>query len=333
MQVAQRGTSSTDFNYASVDRFKVNASGTDELAITQEQSSDSPTGFKNSYKITVDTPETGWIGSEFVSVTMFLEQQDLTHLNYGSSDALSTTLSFWVKSSVTGTYSIAIYVLDTANRIITKTYTINSANTWEYKTITIEGDTNGSGFANSSSERYGLYFGLTAGPDRISSDSTSWGAYAGTKLLYGQTADVGSVSGATWQITGVQLESGDTATPFEHRSYGEELALCQRYYQQIEGSKQGAFSPCMIAYATSAAQGTLTLPTTMRANPSVSFTGTFKLEDGGAAYTTSNTNFSGTATSIHSINYWIGGFSGLTDGYPYYAYTSSGGTLKIDAEL
>jgi len=89
----------------------------------------------------------------------------------------------------------------------------------------------------------------------------------------------------------------------------------------------------MISYQSGAAQGTLTLPVTMRANPSISFTGTFKLEDGGAAYTTSNTSFDGTANSIHSINFWISGFSGLTDGYPYYAYTQSGGTLKIDAEL
>ena len=135
------------------------------------------------------------------------------------------------------------------------------------------------------------------------------------------------------EIANVKVEEGHVATDFEHRSYGEELSLCQRYYQQIEGSKQGSFSPCMIAYSTSAAQGTLTLPTTMRANPSVSFTGTFKLEDGGAGYTTSTTTFAGSSSSIHSINYWIGGFSGLTDGYPYYAYTSSGGTFKIDGEL
>ena len=310
MQVAQRGTSSTSFNYATVDRFKVNASGTDQLAITQEQVSDSPSGFQYSYKITIDTPETGWIGSEFVSVTSFIEQQNLTHLKYGTSDAVSSTLSFWIKSSVTGTYSIGIYVLDTTNRIITKTYTINSADTWEYKTISIEGDTNGSGFASSSSERYGLYFGLTAGPDRITADSTSWGAYSGTKLLYGQVADVGSVSGATWQITGLQLEVGDTATPFEHRSYGEELSLCQRYYWQNED----VFVYSKSREADRHRDCTISLPVEMRATPTVT-----KLTD--------PTGFTAS---------WVSGgkqsirMSGIA---PSDGYVATCGTAKADAEL
>jgi len=132
-------------------------------------------------------------------------------------------------------------------------------------------------------------------------------------------------------ITGIQLEVGSQATPFEHRSFGEELALCQRYYQSRE-AKQGNWGSS-IAYSTSAAQQWLTFPE-MRAAPTVTFTGTLRLENGDSTFDTSTTSFAGSSTSTQSISYWIGGFSSLIDNDPYYVYaTPTTSQMKFDSEL
>jgi len=238
MQVAQRGTSSSSAGYQTVDRFRFTSSDMDQLAFTQSQDTTGPSGFTNSYKLTVTTPETTTEAEEQLFMFQAIEAQNLQQLGYGTAEAKQLTLSFWVKSSVTGAYCVAFYQND-GNRLITSTYSISSANTWEYKTITIDGDTSGT-INNDNGAGLELYFFLSVGPDRKTTDSTSWGTWAGAKFGYGQVADVAATSGATWQITGVQLEVGDTATPFEHpRSYGDELARCQRYYYQRGGAIQG----------------------------------------------------------------------------------------------
>mgnify|MGYP001478929118 CR=1 FL=1 len=238
MQVAQRGTS---FNIAHdgdreafpVDRFKfIMDTAMDSYDATVEQSSDAPDGFANSFKITTGTAETGVDAEEYILVEHKVEAQNLQQLNYGSASAQLTTFSFWVKSSVTGTFGMSVYVPD-SGRIIGKQYTINSADTWEYKTITVEGDTSGSGIANDNGEGVRIAWWLLAGSDFTGTDNTDWVDFVTT--AYGDAVEqngVGTTAGATWQITGVQLEVGSVATPFEHRSYGEELAACQRYYFQ-----------------------------------------------------------------------------------------------------
>ena len=135
------------------------------------------------------------------------------------------------------------------------------------------------------------------------------------------TGTTGTDANNYFQVERAQLEIGDTATDFEHPVFGQEIQLCKRYFQRISGFKQGAYSPCMIAYSTTAAQGTLHLQTTMFSTPSVSLEGAgLKLEDGGAGYPTSSTTFAGQVGSENHINFWIGGFSGLTDGNAYYCY-------------
>ena len=263
MQVAQRGTSSTTASintYATVDRFRLLTPTTfGELALTQEQSTDAPTGFATSYKLTVSTPETALAANELLRLQQRIEGQNLQHLKKGTSDAESVTLSFWVKGSITGTYTIDIFDQDNF-RAIAKSYTINSANTWEYKTFTFSGDTTGA-LDNDNANSLTVAWNLAAGTDRTSGTlATSWEANTAANLAVGQT-DIITTSGATWQITGVQLEVGDTATPFEHRSYGEELARCQRYYYQSGG------------FYSYTEQKFYTLPTIMRANPSVSASG------------------------------------------------------------
>ena len=260
MQVAQRGTSSSSAGYQTVDRFRFTSSDMDQLAFTQSQDTTGPSGFTNSYKITVTTPETTTEAEEQLFMFQAIEAQNLQQLGYGTSDAKQLTLSFWVKSSVTGAYCVAFYQND-GNRLITSTYSISSANTWEYKTITIDGDTSGT-INNDNGAGLELYFFLSVGPDRKTTDSTSWGTWTAAKFGYGQVADVAATSSATWQITGVQLEIGDTATPFEHRSYGDELARCQRYYNSIHDHY-------LSYYTSTSCISDVTYPVTMRANPTI----------------------------------------------------------------
>jgi hypothetical protein len=264
MQVAQRGTSATTFAYGTVDRFKPTEGSTSSLAITQTKDTNAPSGFSNSLKITVNTAET-MSGSKQLAVFHAIEAQNLQQLGYGTSDAQSITVSFWVKSSVTGTYCLSLYENDD-NRNIGATYTINSANSWEYKTITFPPDTVGV-IDNNTGGGLETYFFLSIGPDRKSADNTSWATWSAARFGYGQVADVAGTTNATWQITGVQLEAGKVATPFEHRSYGEELALCQRYYQKMyygAGANNAGYSN---SYGTWHATS---VP--MRAAPSVSGT-------------------------------------------------------------
>ena len=236
MQVAQRGTSSTAVTaggYYTVDRYRLSYNdGLDELQFTQEQSTDAPTGFSNSLKLTVTTAETTLAAAERVRLQQRIEGQNLQHLKYGTSDAEYLTLSFYVKSNVTGTYGIHLDNDDSA-RGVCATYTINVANTWEKKTVSIAGDTTGS-FNNDNDRALDISWVLVAGTDYTSGTlATSWESNTNANNApSGQVNLVDTVSNS-WQITGVQLEVGDTATPFEHHNYGDELAKCQRYYQRI----------------------------------------------------------------------------------------------------
>jgi hypothetical protein len=225
MQVAQRGTSPTmtgggDY---SLDRFgHYYSSG----AVTTAQSSTAPAGFTKSLLITVSTAASSPTYNFFYQK---IEGLNCTDLDFGLSTASSVTLSFWVRSSVTGIYSVAITNYD-GDRAYAVQYTINAANTWEQKTITIPGDTTGTWYTNNS---VGLYvrwnMGSASGSRLISAGSWQVANADGATGSTGANTWV-NTSGATFYITGVQLEKGTAATAFEYRPYGNELALCQRYY-------------------------------------------------------------------------------------------------------
>ena len=318
MQVAQRGSSASipanTVTYAA-DRWFAYYSSTDELAGTIAQDADAPDGFALSTKITTTTAETTIAADEYASFTQRMEGLDLQGLGFGTSAAQNLTLSFWVKSSITGTFAINMYQPD-GSYVIGSTYTINSANTWEYKTITLDGNTLGS-IVNDSTEGLRVTFTLAAGSDWTSTDNTSWGSYANGKWSYGQTQNgLITTLNATWQITGVQLEVGSEATPFEHRSYGDELARCQRYYYQVDnGTQNGKFYAAQ--YTASYKMFHFPFPTTMRATPtstlpisSGALTEWNPTKDSVLAYITSNTSDTGT-----------------------YHVPSSGNSAKFDAEL
>jgi hypothetical protein len=256
MQINQRGTSGTitSGNYL-VDRFKVFQDTSATLTYTQ--STDAPSGFVNSSLITVTSggTVTSAQGNTFLQQ---IEGSNVTDLNWGTANAKTVTLSFWVKCSVTGTFGGSITNGSNA-RSNPFTYTISSANTWEQKSVTISGDTTGTWVTNTNT-CIAVWFSLGTG-STLSGTAGTW-ATANYISATGATSVVGT-SGATFYITGVQLEKGSTATSFDYRPYTTELALCQRYY--INYGQCG-----LVAYSTQGVVATVTYPVTMRASPTVS---------------------------------------------------------------
>ena len=234
MQVAQRGTSVTGNNssgYLTCDRWNISGSiGT--RTVTQQ--ADAPEGYYNSLKIEITTAETSPSAGHAFAIEQRMEGQNLQMLKKGTANALPVTISFWVKSNKTGTYILEIDDNDNS-RNINKSYTVSSSGVWEYKTITFGGDTTGS-LNNDNAHSLRVFFWLDAGSNfRGGTLATSWESTTNANRAEGNVTFADTV-GNTWQITGVQLEVGDTATPFEHRSYGDELARCQRYYTEAPGN-------------------------------------------------------------------------------------------------
>ena len=250
MQVSQRGTSETGvgavIKYANApDRVKyvsLNSAGTHQYTISQ--STTAPEGFGNSYKLDCTTADTVLANDVVVFLSVSpTEGQNLQHLKYGTSNAQSVTLSFYVRSNKTGTYVAELYNADSFKHI-TKTYAIDSADTWERKTLTFVGDT-ASGFDNDTNRSLEVIFCLGAGTNYTSGTAPStWTSLTDANRYVGQTVNLADNTANEFYITGVQLEVGETATPFEHpRSYGDELRRCQRYYQVIDrgrGSAKGS---------------------------------------------------------------------------------------------
>jgi hypothetical protein len=236
MQVAQRGTSETGVNvgtFHTVDRFQyAEGSGGGSGALTESQSTEAPDGFANSFKFEVTTTDT-LSGGENVLVRTRLEGQDLQRFKFGTSAAEKMTVSFFVRASETGTYGLQIMIGPASNESAMQSYTVNSANTWEYKTITFDGSTSYS-IPNNSSRGFDLNFMLDCGPD----DLTSPYGFTTTGAFRAPTGQVNfmQTSGNTWQITGLQLEVGDTATPFEHISFGDQLQKCRRYFYNLQSA-------------------------------------------------------------------------------------------------
>ena len=231
MQVAQRGTSVTGItaspNYCTVDRFLLS---TVVGTLTAEQSTDAPDGFSNSFKISCTTAEsTGSLNSgDYIQLQQRIEGQNLQHLAMGTSNAKPMTLSFWVKSNITGTGTVELQQKDNSDRQVTPSYTINSADTWEYKTISIPADTSGL-INNDNGMGMWVLFWLQSGSAFTGgTNQTSWTTESNPDRNASNLEFATSTSDY-FAITGLQLEVGDTATPFEHRSFGEEWDACQRY--------------------------------------------------------------------------------------------------------
>jgi hypothetical protein len=229
MQIDQRNagasvTPATGGQVFITDRFS--AFVTQSTKLTSQQSTTAPTGFVNSLLVTSSSAYSV-VASDRFSVRQGIEGVNCSDLGWGTASARTVTFSFWVRSSLTGTFGGSLKN-SAGNRSYPYTYSISSADTWEYKTITVPGDTTGTWLTDTTGAGIYIIFGLGTG----STFSGTAGAWAGSNFdnATGAVSVVGT-NGATWYVTGVQLEVGSIATPFERRQYGTELMLCQRYYE------------------------------------------------------------------------------------------------------
>jgi len=253
-------------------------------AWTAQRSTTTAAGFTNSLLLTVTTADASLGATQFSSVQQLIEGFNVADLGWGTANARTVTLSFWARSSLTGTFGGAL-VNSAQNRSYPFTYTISAANTFEYKTITITGDTAGT-WLTDSGIGIRVYFGLGVG-STYSGTAGSWSSNLYVSAT-GATSVVGT-NGATFYITGVQLEAGSVATPFERIDYGRQLIQCQRYYETGQTIKIGAQTQ-----ATYFTFLPVTFACSKRAAPTVTF---------------ASTSFAGTITALAAADISITGFS------------------------
>jgi len=276
MSIAQRGTSATGLTngnggYHTVDRFSFSEGGSPTGVFTMSQESDVPTGqgFAKSMKLDCTTADASLGGTDTFGITTKFEGQNLQYLKKGTANAESWTLSFWVKSNKTGTYTTWVYDQDNARQIC-KTYTIDSASTWEKKTITFAGDTTGS-FDNDNAMSMYIEFNLGTGTTYSSGTlQTTWGGYVAGNRYSSSQVNLADSTDNEWYITGVQLEAGTTASDFEFLPYDVNLQRCLRYCHRIQGisGDQKAIGTGFCSDTTRAAI-TVIHPVTMRAEPTI----------------------------------------------------------------
>ncbi len=248
MTVAQRGTSHTQSpnsgNYHTVDRFSYRRTGTwsgvTAVALSQE-SSGAPSGFTHFLRYAPTGSDSSTPSDTAMYIDAKLEGNSVSSLALGTSAAKSFTVSFYVRSSVTGTFSVGFQNNDSTKHSYVAEYTINSANTWEQKEITVDAPTSGT-FETDTSTGLAFYFIVSADASSSTySTSTigSWLSATDARWSTNQSDGVTTAANQTFDITGIQLEVGEQATPFEHRSYGDELRRCQRYFAKIRANWSG----------------------------------------------------------------------------------------------
>jgi len=264
MQVSQRSTSASSITatgYHALDRFKLLY--TDAGTWTMSQSSTTPNGFANSLKLDCTSAKSSLASDSRLFLMTSIEGQDVQQFKKGTSDAEQYTLSFHVRSNKTGTYQVNIEDNDNI-RIVGSTYTISSADTWEKKEITFVADTTGA-FADDNGDSLSIFWALVAGTDNSSGAvPTAWEAKSNTDRGAGLNINLADSTDNEWYITGVQLEVGSVATPFEHRSFGEEDLLCQRYY--FDDSANATY---IVYYATNKGIANVRYRVPMRDAPTV----------------------------------------------------------------
>ena len=309
-----------------LDRWLANVTAASKYSV--QQSTVAPDNFTNSFLITSTSAYTP-VSGDYMSFQTRIEANNIAHVGWGSSAAKTVTLSFWVRSSLTGTFGGSFYFPASTVRTHPFSYTINSANTWEYKTVNIVGDT----VTNTAPTGNNLYvivqWALGAG-STYQTGTSGW--QNGNYVAPSGVVDLVATSGATLYITGVQLEVGEQATPFEHRSYGDELARCQRYYEQMSGGGGDMVSGVGQAFNSSSGETAVIYKVEKRVAPTITTSGSFQIWIGnGSANATSNA-FAEVRTTQATWQY--GGGSTGSSGQAIQFYADGGtATVKIDAEL
>ena len=337
MQVAQRGTSSTGLGasagYFTLDRYRATFSST-AGRLTMSQVADVHDGFANAMKLECTTADTSIGSSEYFILQHKFEGQDLQQLKKGSSDAEEFTVSFYVKGNANATYVVEMYDLDN-NRQVGKTFSVTTS--WTRVVLTFPADTTGAlDDDNAASLQLGIW--LHAGSNYTSGTlATSWVSNVSAQRAGGITSFFDSTD-RTFFLTGLQMEVGSVATDFEHRSFGQELALCQRYYQTIG---VGFITACRGA-SSSQLLYSYTPPVNMRASPTISTTDTgFHSSFGVRSYRDGSGTSDSTTTPATVSLYWQEinptihltqtGFS-VTDDRSAVIFVN-GGAITLSAEL
>ena len=275
-RVAQRGTITdhgTTAKYTAVDRFKTRIGASFNFDVTSSQSTDAPVGFSNSLKLSPDTSETP-SGSSNGALCMILEGQDLQGFGFGTSSAKPMTLSFYAKSGSAGagTYSIDMHYINSGNGASQQTRAFTITSSWQRFIFTFEGNGTATSDAirNTSQEGLRIIWHLASGPDDKTSAITTWTSTAAMQTITGMDNFMSSTSNEFY-ITGVQLEIGSHATAFEHRTFGDELSLCQRYFHMVaSGADSGSNTVALcLNYSSASARAVFHFPTTMRTTPDI----------------------------------------------------------------
>jgi hypothetical protein len=282
-----------------------------------------PAGFINYLGVT-STSAYSVTSTDSLSIQQRIEGFNTADLNFGTANARTITLSFWVRSSLTGTFGGQIFGSPT--RSYPFTYSIPTANTWTYITITIAGDTTINTYNTTNGFSLIVVFGLGSGSSASGGTVNTW--QNGNFTQPTGTVSVVGTNGATWYITGVQLERNTTATPFEWIPYSTELALCQRYYQ-TSTNVQG------IANGTTSLLFNVGIPVIMRASPSVGLTGVYSASDIYTADVTQSSATLGTlfGTSATSLLIGTSSWSGLVSGRVYLSRYNNANVFTLSAEL
>jgi hypothetical protein len=274
MQVAQRGDgqshASSSTAYSACDRFLLYSSNNGAVT-TNQAVGPTDKGFADSLHVDITTLDTGLTGTDMALILYAFEGKDLQHICKGTSVAKAVILSFWVKSPKTGLHVVEFYDTDNS-RHICKTYTIATADTWENHSVSIPADTTGA-FTNDNLKSLEILWWLLAGPNYNSGTlQTTWGSATTANRAVGQVNVYDNTSN-NFYITGVQLELGSSATPFEHRSYADELARCQRYYEMDECIGDGDLWAFPINLSDGYRRAPVYFKVPKRAIPSVTSTG------------------------------------------------------------
>ncbi len=274
MQVAQRGSSTASIStwssiYYTADRWVFNGSSIGTH--TQDIQNDAPSGsgLAKSFRVLCTVADAAPAAGDYLLVEQRLEGQDLQRIAKGTASAQQLTFSFWVKSNATGTY--VVNLRDANNtRLFSQSYTISASATWEKKTITVPADTSGV-LNNDNQQSLVVTFWLAAGTTYTSGSlQTDWGSTVSGNRAVGQT-NLAAATSNYWQVTGVQLEVGTAATPFEFKSFGQELAECLRYLYMFQNSEMTFGSQRAFAFAsnTNMMRAVIPFPVRMRAEPTL----------------------------------------------------------------
>lgn len=284
--IAQRFSSQSIIEGYTLDRWKIDRGNVDNWAATVSQDSNVPAacGFQNSLKVQTTTAESALADDEYGVIEHIIEAQNLQHLNWGASNSggKKITLSFWVKSNVTGTYCNSLYHYD-GNDMVNSTYTINSADTWEFKSVTYDANALTDGEIDDNSEA-GLKINwlLFAGANYKGTSAATWASYTTNMYAHGHNVNIGASTSNYWQITGVCLNegskslSGNDGKSFPHESFAETLRKCHRYYTKswTYGSAvttTGGIVTAACVGNTNRAFGNVFWPTEMRVAPTVTW--------------------------------------------------------------